>query len=78
METPAAVAPRARRRRVERSSSCPHRRLRGPRPGHDNDYCWIIRVVDGRIVEVTAFFDGSLVEELFRTTERNDLNARGG
>jgi hypothetical protein len=36
---------------------------------YDNDYCWIIRVAGDRIVEVTAFFDGGLVEELFRTTE---------
>jgi uncharacterized protein len=36
---------------------------------YDNDYCWIMRVADDRIVEVTAYFDGALVEELFRTTE---------
>jgi ketosteroid isomerase-like protein len=36
---------------------------------YDNDYCWIMRVADGQIVEVTAYFDGALVEELFRTTE---------
>jgi ketosteroid isomerase-like protein len=36
---------------------------------YDNDYCWIMRVADGKIVEVTAYFDGALVEELFRTTE---------
>ncbi len=37
---------------------------------YDNDYCWIIRVAEDRIVEVRAYFDGALVEELFRTTER--------
>ena len=36
---------------------------------YDNDYCWVMRVADERIVEVTAYFDGALVEELFRTTE---------
>jgi len=36
---------------------------------YDNEYCWIMRVTDGRIVEVTAYFDGALVEELFRSTE---------
>jgi uncharacterized protein len=37
---------------------------------YDNDYCWVIRVTGDRIVEVTAYLDGALVEELFRTTER--------
>ena len=37
---------------------------------YDNDYCWVIRVAGGRIVEVTAYLDGALGEELFRTTER--------
>jgi ketosteroid isomerase-like protein len=37
---------------------------------YDNDYCWVIRVAGDRIVEVTAYLDGALVEELFRTTER--------
>jgi uncharacterized protein len=37
---------------------------------YDNDYCWVIRVAEDRIVEVRAYFDGALVEELFRTTER--------
>jgi len=37
---------------------------------YDNDYCWVIRVAGERIVEVTAYLDGALVEELFRTTER--------
>lgn len=37
---------------------------------YDNDYCWVIRVAVDRIVEVTAYLDGALVEELFRTTER--------
>jgi ketosteroid isomerase-like protein len=37
---------------------------------YDNDYCWIIRVERDRIVEVTAYFDGGLVDELFRTSER--------
>ena len=37
---------------------------------YDNDYCWVIRVAGNRIVEVTAYLDGALVEELFRTTER--------
>ena len=36
---------------------------------YDNDYCWVIRVAGDRIVEVTAYLDGALVEELFRTTE---------
>ena len=36
---------------------------------YDNDYCWIMRVAEDRIVEVTAYLDGALVEELFRTTE---------
>ncbi len=37
---------------------------------YDNDYCWVIRVAGDRIVEVTAYLDGALVEELLRTTER--------
>jgi uncharacterized protein len=37
---------------------------------YDNDYCWVIRVAEDRIVEVRAYFDSALVEELFRTTER--------
>jgi len=37
---------------------------------YDNDYCWVIRVAEDRIVEVTAYLDGALVEELLRTTER--------
>lgn len=37
---------------------------------YDNDYCWVICVAGERIVEVTAYLDGALVEELFRTTER--------
>jgi uncharacterized protein len=37
---------------------------------YDNDYCWIIRVAEDQIVEVTAYFDGLLVEELFRSTEQ--------
>ena len=37
---------------------------------YDNDYCWVIRVAGERIVEVTAYLDGALVEELFHTTER--------
>ena len=37
---------------------------------YDNDYCWVIRVAEDRIVEVRAYFDGALVEELFRSTER--------
>ena len=36
---------------------------------YDNDYCWIIRVEGDRIVEVRAYFDGGLVEELLRTTK---------
>ena len=36
---------------------------------YDNDYCWVIRVDGGRIVEVTAYLDGALVEDLLRTTE---------
>jgi ketosteroid isomerase-like protein len=37
---------------------------------YDNDYCWIMRLDGDRIVEVTAYFDGGLVDELFRTTAR--------
>jgi uncharacterized protein len=37
---------------------------------YDNDYCWVIRVAEERIVEVTAYLDGLLVEELLVTTER--------
>jgi uncharacterized protein len=37
---------------------------------YDNDYCWIIRVAEDRIVEVRAYFDGGLVEDLFHATER--------
>jgi ketosteroid isomerase-like protein len=36
---------------------------------YDNDYCWVIRVEEGRIVEVKAYFDGGLVQEPFGTTE---------
>jgi uncharacterized protein len=35
-----------------------------------NDYCWIIRVAEDQIVEVTAYFDGLLVEELFHSTKQ--------
>jgi hypothetical protein len=35
-----------------------------------DDYCWIIRVAEDQIVEVMAYFDGLLVEELFRSTEQ--------
>jgi ketosteroid isomerase-like protein len=38
---------------------------------YDNDYCWIMRVAGDQIVEVTAYLDGALVEELFRTTEHD-------
>ena len=31
---------------------------------------WVICVDEDRIVEMRAYFDGGLVEELFRTTER--------
>ena len=34
-----------------------------------NDYCWVISVAEDRIVEVNAYLDGALVEELFRTAE---------
>jgi uncharacterized protein len=37
---------------------------------YDNDYCRVIRVAEDRIVEVRAYLDGGLVEELFRTSER--------
>jgi ketosteroid isomerase-like protein len=37
---------------------------------YENGYCWVIRVAGDRIAEVTAYLDGGLVEELFRTTER--------
>jgi ketosteroid isomerase-like protein len=30
-----------------------------------NDYCWVIRVQDGRIVEVTGYFDTASVNALF-------------
>lgn len=36
---------------------------------YNNDYCWVIRVAGDRIVEVTAYLDGALVEELLRSTE---------
>ena len=37
---------------------------------YNNDYCWVVRVAGDRIVEVTAYLDGGLLEELFRMTER--------
>ena len=37
---------------------------------YNHDYCWVTRVAGDRIVEATAYLDGALVEELFRTTER--------
>ncbi len=32
----------------------------------NNRYCWVIRFVDRRIVEVRAYLDSALVTELFR------------
>jgi ketosteroid isomerase-like protein len=37
---------------------------------YDNDYCWIIRVVEEWIVEARAYFGAALVEDFFRRTER--------
>lgn len=31
---------------------------------YDNTYCWQMRLSDGRITEVTAFFDSLLLEDL--------------
>jgi hypothetical protein len=47
----------------------------GPRctpPGRHppGDLTWVICVDEDRIVEIRAYFDDGLVEELFRTTER--------
>jgi ketosteroid isomerase-like protein len=66
------VKPRVRRLVVEDDLAVVEWRGRATSTGdqpYDNDYCWIIRVAEGRIVEVTAYLDGGLVEELFRTTE---------
>ncbi len=30
-----------------------------------NDYCWIIRVEDGKLAEVTGYFDTAAVDKLF-------------
>lgn len=32
---------------------------------YDNSYCWVMRVVDERIVEATAFFDSLLLADLW-------------
>ena len=34
---------------------------------YDNVFCWVIRVVDGRITEVTAYLDSVAVVELFES-----------
>jgi len=34
----------------------------------NNFYCWVMRVVDGQITEVTAYVDTALVVELFDAT----------
>jgi hypothetical protein len=54
-------------RTEHRLSSCD-----GPPPGRHppGDLTWVICVDEDRIVEMRAYFDGGLVEELFRTTER--------
>jgi len=40
------------------------------RPYDNETNCWVIRVAGDQIVEVRAYFDGLLVEELLRSTER--------
>ena len=37
---------------------------------YDNDYFWVICVAEDRTVEMRAYLDVALVEELFRTTQR--------
>jgi ketosteroid isomerase-like protein len=34
----------------------------------NNVYCWVLRVVEGRIIEVTAYVDSALVADLFART----------
>jgi ketosteroid isomerase-like protein len=36
---------------------------------YDNDYCWVIRVDDDRIVEITAYLDGAMLDDLLQATE---------
>ena len=37
---------------------------------YDNDYFWVICVAADQTVEMRAYLDVALVEELFRTTQR--------
>jgi len=30
-----------------------------------NDYCWVVRVVEGKLSEVTGYFDTAAVDKLF-------------
>jgi len=30
-----------------------------------NEYCWVIRVADGKLIEVTGYFDTAVVNALF-------------
>jgi uncharacterized protein len=32
---------------------------------YDNRYCWVMRVADGKLTEVTAFFDAPPLEDLW-------------
>jgi ketosteroid isomerase-like protein len=36
---------------------------------YENDYCWILRVADDQIVEVTAYLDGAMLDDLLQATE---------
>lgn len=35
---------------------------------YDNTYCWVMRVADGRITDVTAFFDAPRLTDLWERT----------
>ncbi|MGE0544458.1 MAG: nuclear transport factor 2 family protein [Dehalococcoidia bacterium] len=36
---------------------------------YDNTYCWVMRVVDGKVTTATAFFDSPALTELFERFE---------
>jgi len=67
------VRPRVRRILAEDDLAVAERRGHATsildRP-YDNEYCWVMRVAEDQKVEMRAYFDGALVEELFHTTER--------
>ena len=35
---------------------------------YENDFCWVLRFGEGKIIEVTAYFDDQAVRDLFVTT----------